>query len=42
VETLVEDMYTVYLGGYLPEGARVPADAGGGAAGESQPIWRTA
>ncbi|HEX6750108.1 MAG TPA: hypothetical protein VF092_22630, partial [Longimicrobium sp.] len=40
VETLVEDMYTIFLTGYLPEGARVPADAGG-ATGEAQPIWRT-
>ena len=40
VETLVEDMYAIFLTGYLPEGAHVPADTGG-AAGEAQPIWRT-
>jgi AcrR family transcriptional regulator len=42
VETLVEDMYRIFLNGYLPEGAQVPADAGEGAAGEPQPIWRSA
>jgi len=41
VETLVEDMYRIFLNGYLPDGAQVPADAGEGAAGEPQPIWRT-
>ena len=42
VETLVEDMYRIFLNGYLPDGAQVPADAGEGAAGEPQPIWRSA
>jgi AcrR family transcriptional regulator len=42
VETLVDDMYRIFLNGYLPAGAEVPADAGEGAAGEPQPIWRSA
>ena len=42
VETLVEDMYRIFLNGYLPDGATVPASADEGAAGEPQPIWRSA
>lgn len=42
VETLVEDMYRIFLNGYLPDGAQVPADAAEGAAGAPQPIWRSA
>jgi AcrR family transcriptional regulator len=42
VETLVEDMYRIFLNGYLPDGAQVPAGAGEGAPGEPQPIWRSA
>lgn len=40
VETLVDDMYRIFLGGYLPDGASAPEVAG--AAPETQPIWRTA
>ena len=42
VETLVDDMYHIFLNGYLPDGAQVPAEADEGAAGEPQPIWRSA
>jgi TetR/AcrR family transcriptional regulator, cholesterol catabolism regulator len=42
VETLVDDMYRIFLDGYLPEGAHVPAEADEGATGEPQPIWRSA
>jgi TetR/AcrR family transcriptional regulator, cholesterol catabolism regulator len=42
VEKLVDDMYRVFLHGYLPDGATVPDDAGEAAAGETQPIWRSA
>jgi AcrR family transcriptional regulator len=42
VETLVDDMYRIFLNGYLPDGAQVPAEADEGAAGEPQPIWRSA
>ncbi|HEX8244545.1 MAG TPA: TetR/AcrR family transcriptional regulator [Longimicrobium sp.] len=41
VETLVDDMYRIFLNGYLPDGAQVPAEADEGAAGEPQPIWRS-
>ena len=42
VERLVDDMYRIFLYGYLPDGAQVPEGAGDSAAGETQPIWRTA
>jgi TetR/AcrR family transcriptional regulator, cholesterol catabolism regulator len=42
VETLVDDMYRIFLDGYLPAGAQVPAEADEGAAAEPQPIWRSA
>jgi AcrR family transcriptional regulator len=42
LETLVDDMYRIFLHGYLPDGATVPAEADEGAAGEPQPIWRSA
>jgi TetR/AcrR family transcriptional regulator, cholesterol catabolism regulator len=42
VERLVDDMYRIFLYGYLPDGAQVPEGAGDAAAGETQPIWRTA
>lgn len=42
VERLVEDMYRIFLYGYLPDGAQVPEGAGDAAAGVTQPIWRTA
>ena len=42
VERLVDDMYRIFLHGYLPDGAQVPEDTGEMAAGETQPIWRTA
>lgn len=41
VETLVDDMYRIFLNGYLPEGVTVPA-GDTAAAGETQPIWRSA
>ena len=41
VETLVEDMYRIFLNGYLPDGVTVPAGETS-AAGETQPIWRSA
>ncbi|HEU4560996.1 MAG TPA: TetR/AcrR family transcriptional regulator [Longimicrobium sp.] len=41
VEVLVDDMYQIFLNGYLPEGVTVP-DEPGATAGETQPIWRTA
>ena len=40
LETLVDDMYRIFLHGFLPDGASVPDD-GGEAAGDAQPIWRT-
>jgi AcrR family transcriptional regulator len=40
VEKLVDDMYHIFLDGYLPEGVRVPEGAGDPAA-EPQPIWRS-
>jgi len=42
VERLVDDMYRIFVYGYLPAGAQVPEGAGDSAAGETQPIWRTA
>jgi AcrR family transcriptional regulator len=42
VERLVDDMYRIFVYGYLPDGAQVPEGAGDSAAGETQPIWRTA
>jgi AcrR family transcriptional regulator len=42
VEKLAEEMYRIFLHGFLPAGAPVPDDGGGAAAGEAQPIWRTA
>jgi AcrR family transcriptional regulator len=42
VEQLVDDMYRIFVYGYLPDGAQVPEGAGDSAAGETQPIWRTA
>ncbi|HET7233335.1 MAG TPA: TetR/AcrR family transcriptional regulator [Longimicrobium sp.] len=42
VETLVDDMYRIFLNGYLPEGVTVPEPDANAAAGETQPIWRTA
>ncbi|HEX8693324.1 MAG TPA: TetR/AcrR family transcriptional regulator [Longimicrobium sp.] len=42
VEKLVDDMYRIFLHGYLPDGVTVPDDAGEAAAGETQPIWRSA
>jgi len=42
VEPLVEDMYRIFLHGYLPEGAQLPEGAEAAAAGETRPIWRTA
>jgi TetR/AcrR family transcriptional regulator, cholesterol catabolism regulator len=42
VEKLVDDMYRIFLHGILPDGATVPEDDGTAAAGEQQPIWRTA
>ena len=41
VEALVDDMYRVFLHGFLPDGAQVPEHAGE-AAPEAQPIWRSA
>ena len=41
VERLVDDMYRIFLHGYLPEGAQVPEGADVGAAGETRPIWRS-
>lgn len=41
VETLVEDMYRIFLNGYLPDGVTVPAGETS-AAGVTQPIWRSA
>lgn len=42
VEVLVDDMYNIFLNGFLPDGARVPAGAEEGAGSEPQPIWRSA
>jgi AcrR family transcriptional regulator len=42
VDKLVDDMYRIFLYGYLPDGAQVPEGAGDSTAGETQPIWRTA
>jgi AcrR family transcriptional regulator len=42
VEKLVDDMYRIFLNGYLPDGVTVPDTAGEAAPGEQQPIWRTA
>jgi hypothetical protein len=41
VERLVDDMYRIFLHGYLPAGAQVAEGAGDAAAGETRPIWRT-
>lgn len=41
VEKLVDDMYRIFMNGYLPAGVTVPHDHGEVAA-EPQPIWRTA
>jgi TetR/AcrR family transcriptional regulator len=42
VEKLVDDMYHIFLNGYLPDGAQLPAAAAEpAAAGHPQPIWRT-
>ncbi|HEX9939922.1 MAG TPA: TetR/AcrR family transcriptional regulator [Longimicrobium sp.] len=41
VETLVDDMYQIFLNGYLPDGVTVP-DEPAAAAGQTQPIWRSA
>jgi len=41
VESLVEDMYRIFLNGYLPDGVTVTVEDAG-AAGETQPIWRSA
>jgi AcrR family transcriptional regulator len=42
VERLVDDMYRIFVYGYLPAGAQVPEGAGDSAGGETRPIWRTA
>ena len=42
VETLVDDMYRIFLNGYLPDGVTVPEPDANAAANETQPIWRTA
>ena len=42
LERLVDDMYRIFLHGYLPEGAQVPDCSGDAATGEARPIWRTA
>ena len=41
VERLVDDMYRIFLYGYLPDGAQVPEGALEAAAAETRPIWRT-
>jgi TetR/AcrR family transcriptional regulator, cholesterol catabolism regulator len=41
VEKLVDDMYQIFLNGYLPDGVTAP-DESGAAAGGTQPIWRSA
>ncbi|HKP74597.1 MAG TPA: TetR/AcrR family transcriptional regulator [Longimicrobiaceae bacterium] len=40
LERLVDDMYRIFLHGYLPDGAQVPEGADA-ATGETRPIWRT-
>lgn len=40
-ERLVDDMYRIFLHGYLPEGAAVPEGADAATAGEARPLWRS-
>jgi TetR/AcrR family transcriptional regulator, cholesterol catabolism regulator len=42
VEALVEDMYRIFLHGFLPAGAEGAGEAFEAAAGEPQPLWRSA
>ena len=42
VERLVDDMYRIFLNGFLPDGVSVAEGAEDAAGAEPQPIWRSA